>query len=92
MYSLSAIAFCLFSMPAVLAFPSIRRSNANSSSPGTKGLNDYAKAIGKTYFGTASNIPGAETSDSAYMTILNDNGQFGQLTPTYSMKVLNRSL
>ena len=55
-------------------------------------LNDLAKAAGKLYFGTASDIPpvddqGAELYDEAYMTLLNDTHMFGQRTPANIQKV-----
>jgi len=50
-------------------------------------LNTAATAKGKAYFGTAVAIPGSETSDNEYMTILNDTSIFGQLTPGNAMKV-----
>ena len=63
-------------------------STAIATATGTKGLNDYAKAAGKVYFGTAADIPGtAELSDVAYMTQLNNTHDFGQLTPANYMKV-----
>ncbi|KAI0067266.1 beta-1,4-endoxylanase [Artomyces pyxidatus] len=47
-------------------------------------LNTVAKMSGKKYFGTATDNP--ELDDTAYTAILNDNRQFGQLTPANSMK------
>lgn len=54
---------------------------------GYRGLNDYAKDIGKVYFGTAADIPGPELQDNAYIAVLNNAHEFGQLTPTNYMKV-----
>ncbi|KAI0940546.1 hypothetical protein AcW1_003713 [Taiwanofungus camphoratus] len=48
------------------------------------GLNYVAKAAGKLYFGTATDNP--ELNDTAYDAILDNNQQFGQLTPANSMK------
>ena len=63
-------------------------STATATATGTQGLNDYAKAAGKVYFGTAADIPGtAEQDGVAYMTQLNNTHDFGQLTPANYMKV-----
>ncbi|GBE81353.1 endo-1,4-beta-xylanase [Sparassis latifolia] len=48
------------------------------------GLNALAQAAGKVYFGSATDNP--ELNDTAYVNILSDNRQFGQLTPGNSMK------
>ena len=66
-------------------------STAVATATGTQGLNDYAKAAGKTYFGTAADIPGPEQQDVAYMTQLNNTHDFGQLTPANYMKACRRS-
>lgn len=50
-------------------------------------LNVLARAAGKDFFGTASDIPGPEQDNAAYMAILEDNKIFGQLTPANGMKV-----
>ncbi|MCJ1258333.1 hypothetical protein MMC24_006166 [Lignoscripta atroalba] len=50
------------------------------------GLNDYAKAAGLLYFGTAAEVPGPELNDVPYMTALNNSHEFGQLTATNYMK------
>lgn len=47
-------------------------------------LNDAAKAAGKKYFGSA--VDNADLSDSAYVAILSNNTEFGQVTPANSMK------
>lgn len=60
-----------------------------ATATGTKGLNDYAKADGKLYFGTAADIPGTnETTDKYYLAELDNTHDFGQLTPANAMKVL----
>lgn len=72
-------------------------SSSGSSSPtntGTAGLpgststvsgiNAVAQTVGKLYFGSATDNP--ELTDTAYTAILDDNQQFGQLTPANSMK------
>ena len=51
------------------------------------GLNDAAKADGKLCFGTAADIPGAETSDPYYMREFNNTHDFGCTTPANIMKV-----
>lgn len=43
-----------------------------SGANGAPYLNSAATSKGKVYFGTAVSIPGTETSDKEYMTILND--------------------
>ncbi|KAL1960136.1 hypothetical protein VTO42DRAFT_308 [Malbranchea cinnamomea] len=48
------------------------------------GLNARAKAAGKLYFGSATDNP--ELSDSAYVNILSNSEDFGQITPGNSMK------
>ena len=65
-------------------------STVVATATGTLGLNDYAKAAGKIYFGTAADIPGPEQQDVAYMTQLNNTHDFGQLTPANYMKVRRR--
>ncbi|KAJ5814561.1 CAZyme family GH10 [Penicillium riverlandense] len=48
------------------------------------GLNTAAKAIGKVYFGTATD--NSDLSDTAYVTELNNTQDFGQITPANSQK------
>jgi endo-1,4-beta-xylanase len=43
-----------------------------------------AKAAGKLYFGSATDNP--ELTDSAYVALLSNTKEFGQLTPGNSMK------
>lgn len=51
-------------------------------------LNDLAKAAGKLWFGTAADIPGTdETTDEAYLAILTNPHNFGEMTPANTMKV-----
>lgn len=50
----------------------------------TAQLNTKAQASGKKYFGTATDNP--ELTNSAYVTILSEKTEFGQLTPGNSMK------
>ncbi|KIK63548.1 glycoside hydrolase family 10 protein [Collybiopsis luxurians FD-317 M1] len=50
----------------------------------TASTNTVAKGIGKLYFGSATDNP--ELPDTAYETILNNTGFFGQITPGNSMK------
>ncbi|MCJ1255695.1 hypothetical protein MMC24_003512 [Lignoscripta atroalba] len=47
-------------------------------------LNTLAKSKGLKYFGSATDNP--ELSDSPYITILSNTGEFGQITPANSMK------
>ncbi|CEO59739.1 Putative Endo-1,4-beta-xylanase [Penicillium brasilianum] len=48
------------------------------------GLDTAAVAIGKLYFGTATDNP--ELTDTAYVTQLNNTNDFGQITPGNSQK------
>lgn len=50
-------------------------------------LSDLAKADGKLWFGTATDIPGPEQQDQNYMSIMTDTDIFGCLTPANYMKV-----
>lgn len=47
-------------------------------------LNTLAKAKGMKYFGSATD--NGELSDSAYVAILSDSSEFGQITPGNSQK------
>lgn len=47
-------------------------------------LHDIAKASGKLYFGSATDNP--ELTDTAYVAILSNSSEFGQITPGNSMK------
>lgn len=47
-------------------------------------LNTLAKAAGKLYFGTATDNP--EITDAAYLAILSNTSEFGQITPGNTMK------
>ena len=47
-------------------------------------LNQLATGNGKVYFGSATDNP--ELTDTAYVAILSDNTEFGQITPGNSMK------
>ncbi|THH15343.1 hypothetical protein EW146_g5123 [Bondarzewia mesenterica] len=62
-------------------------ATSTSSAPGatsTAKLNTVAKAAGKKYFGSATDNP--ELTDTAYVAILSDSSQFGQITAGNSMK------
>ena len=59
-------------------------STAGGAPAASTGLNSLAKAIGKTYFGSATQL--SELSDAAYVAILSDNTMFGQITPGNEMK------
>ncbi|KAI0707204.1 endo-1,4-beta-xylanase C precursor [Earliella scabrosa] len=50
----------------------------------TAGLHTLAKQGGKLYFGSATDNP--ELSDSAYVSLLSDTKEFGQITPGNAMK------
>ncbi|KAH8110176.1 endo-1,4-beta xylanase [Phellopilus nigrolimitatus] len=47
-------------------------------------LNSIAQAAGKLYLGSATDNP--ELNDTAYVAILSNNSEFGQITPGNSMK------
>lgn len=47
-------------------------------------LNQIATGAGKVYFGSATDNP--ELTDTAYVAILSDSTEFGQITPGNSMK------
>lgn len=47
-------------------------------------LNTLAKAAGKLYFGTATDNP--EITDQAYLAILTNTSEFGQITPGNTQK------
>ena len=55
-----------------------------SGATSTAKLHTLAKAAGKLYFGTATD--NGELSDAAYTAILDNNHEFGQITPANSMK------
>ncbi|CDO75179.1 hypothetical protein BN946_scf184866.g20 [Trametes cinnabarina] len=57
---------------------------SSTPSPTASGLHTLAKAAGKLYFGTATDNP--ELTDTAYVAKLDDNKEFGQITPGNSMK------
>jgi len=59
-------------------------AGAPGSTSTIAGLNAVAQAAGKKYFGSATDNP--ELTDTAYVAILSNNEQFGQLTPGNSMK------
>lgn len=48
-------------------------------------LNDLAVAVGLKYFGTATDNP--ELTDTAYVEVLSNNTEWGQITPGNSQKV-----
>jgi len=51
-------------------------------------LNSLAQGAGKLWFGTAADIPGtAEQTDPDYLRILENPGNFGEITPANIMKV-----
>lgn len=54
---------------------------------GVLGLNDYARATGKLYFGIAADIPGPEQQDQYYIAELENFHDWGQMTPANYMKV-----
>ncbi|KAJ7126333.1 hypothetical protein C8R44DRAFT_734205 [Mycena epipterygia] len=77
-------------LPATTATtpPSTPTAPASPTAPAGSGLNTIAKAdAGKLYFGSATD--NSELTDTAYIAILKNNPQFGQITPANSMKWVN---
>ncbi|KAI0368016.1 hypothetical protein BV20DRAFT_949130 [Pilatotrama ljubarskyi] len=70
--------------PAPTTTPSSPSTTPSSPAPTASGLHTLAKAAGKLYFGTATDNP--ELSDTAYVAKLDDNKEFGQITPGNGMK------
>ena len=72
------------------ANPTTSRPSGSSTASGSgststvAGLNVVAQAAGKKYFGSATDNP--ELTDTAYVAILSNSQQFGQITPGNSMK------
>ncbi|PAV18017.1 glycoside hydrolase family 10 [Pyrrhoderma noxium] len=52
--------------------------------PASAQLNSIAKSAGKLYFGSATDNP--ELTDTAYVAVLSNSSEFGQITPGNSMK------
>ena len=52
-------------------------------------LNDVAQSAGKLYLGSATDNP--ELTDTAYVAILSNSSEFGQITPGNSMKWVSRT-
>lgn len=86
--TVSYLGFC-----AWCATLNVRTQATTSASPtttgaaspsSTAGLDPLAKAAGKLYFGSATDNP--ELSDSAYVAVLSNSREFGQITPGNSMK------
>lgn len=69
--------------------PSSPATPPPAPAPTGSGLNKLAKAAGKLYLGTATD--NNELTDAAYTAILDDNSQFGQITPANSMKWVRAS-
>ena len=72
------------STPVAPSSTPVAPSSPASPAPTGAGLHALAKAAGKLYFGTATD--NGELTDQAYTAILDDNSQFGQITPANSMK------
>lgn len=76
--------------PSQPAQPPPPSSTSSATSPAPtqptngSGLNALFKSAGKLYFGTATDTN--EFNDAAYMAVLNNANEFGQLTPANSMK------
>ncbi|EPQ52890.1 hypothetical protein GLOTRDRAFT_107452 [Gloeophyllum trabeum ATCC 11539] len=64
--------------------PTPAASSALPTGTSTVALNTAAKAAGKLYMGTATD--NGELTDTAYTTILDNNANFGQITPANAMK------
>jgi endo-1,4-beta-xylanase len=57
-----------------------------AASPASAQLNTLMKAAGKLYFGTATDNPQVQGSDTAYQAILGNTANFGIITPANTMK------
>ena len=76
---------CQLTSCALQTTSSTPTSTTGATTPSsTAGLNALAKTAGKKYFGSATDNP--ELSDTAYVAILSESYQFGQITPGNSMK------
>ncbi|KAI5120198.1 hypothetical protein M0805_006304 [Coniferiporia weirii] len=78
---------CLPSASTVSSSSTVSASSTSSAPTSTStvaGLNAVAQAAGKLYLGSATDNP--ELTDTAYVAILSDNKQFGQITPGNAMK------
>lgn len=64
------------------ASTSTSATSTGTAGSGNSGLNTAAKAAGKLYYGTASDLP----SNTAYIADLSNAADFGQLTPANQMK------
>ena len=65
-----------------MAYPNLAmKMHTEALFPVTRAL---AQAAGKKYFGTATD--NSELTDTAYTAILDNNKEFGQITPANSMK------
>ncbi|KZT68302.1 glycoside hydrolase family 10 protein [Daedalea quercina L-15889] len=72
-------------LPAIQATPTPAASSALPTGTSVvSGANALATAVGKLYFGSATDNP--ELTDTTYMTYLNSSQHFGQITPENSMK------
>ena len=80
--SLFRVECTLTSITSQASSPTVAADATTPSS--TAGLHALAKAAGKLYFGSATDNP--ELTDTAYVAILSENNQFGQITPGNSMK------
>ena len=56
--------------------------------PANAQLNSIAKSAGKLYFGSATDNP--ELTDTAYVAVLSNSSEFGQITPGNSMKWVSK--
>ncbi|KAJ6537318.1 endo-1,4-beta-xylanase A precursor [Mycena sp. CBHHK59/15] len=62
----------------------VSTTTTSTTAPTSTALNAIAQAVGKKYFGSATD--NGELSNAAYVAILDDNTMFGQITPANSMK------
>ena len=56
--------------------------------PANAQLNSIAKSAGKLYFGSATD--NLELTDTAYVAVLSNSSEFGQITPGNSMKWVSK--
>nr|AOW72084.1 thermostable GH10 xylanase [Evansstolkia leycettana] len=74
---------------ALLAGPALAAPPAPRHDDKDVGLNALAQRAGKLWFGTAADIPGTdETTDAAYLKILENPANFGEITPANAMKFM----
>ncbi|KAJ6624523.1 endo-1,4-beta-xylanase C precursor [Mycena sp. CBHHK59/15] len=72
------------SSSSTVSTSTVSTTTTSTTAPTSTALNAIAQAVGKKYFGSATD--NGELSNAAYVAILDDNTMFGQITPANSMK------